>query len=272
LALSILLLAGMFRWALGEYVFWGCMKNFIPKMVLVLLATLLVFSCAATSTGRPLAPEDRDAVIGNVDVEFQIPIGSGRDQIMAIAHNRLLERARQLHGSNVEIRNIEITRGRTAALRTVVMYGDDMIAARGTVISLDIQMARARVAATEHAVSEVQRVLSADARVWLHNNATTDRSLADDAVDDMTSAFIRGNTTIVERGLIDLIATEQGIHLDGTVADSDFISIGNAAGANTIVVIAITGAGVLRRLNVRVLDIAAGTVKMQSDTGESWRL
>ena len=69
-----------------------------------------------------------------------------------------------------------------------------------------------------------------------------------------------------------MIAVEQGIHLDGMVTDDDFISVGNAAGANTIIVMGISGAGALRRLNVRVLDIAAGTVRMQSDTGEAWRL
>jgi len=190
---------------------------------------------------------------------------------MAAAHDRLLARARSLYGDSVDVRNIEITRG-AASLGAVLMHGEDMVTARGVVISLDIQTARARAEATEHAGREIRKVLPAGARVWIHNNATADRGLAGDAVDDMTAAFIRDNITVVERGLIDLIALEQGIHLDGTVVDSDFISIGNAAGANTIVVVDIARAGILRRLNVRVLDIAAGTVRMQSDTGEAWRL
>jgi len=243
------------------------MKDFVPGMVFALLATGLLFSCATVPVDSPLTVKDRDAVIGNVDAEFQINRGSSREVIIATAHDRLLTRARLLYGNNVEIRNVEITR--RAALGAV-MHGEDKITARGTVISLDIQMARARAGTIEHALREVRRVLPADARVWLHNNATTDRSLANDAVDNMTSAFIRDNITVVERGLINLIATEQGIHLDGIVADNDFISIGNAAGANTIVVVAIAGTGVLRRLNVRVLDIATGTVRMQSDTGEAW--
>jgi len=246
------------------------MKNFAPEMGLALLAAGLLFSCASAPTVRTLTAEDRDAVIGNVDVEFPVNMGSSREVIMATAHDRLLTRARLLYGNNVEIRNVEISR--RAALGAALLHGEDVIRARGAVISLDLQRARAMAEATEHAGREVRRVLPADARVWIHNIAAADRSLADDVVDDMTSAFIRDNITVVERGLIDLIAIEQGIHLDGMVADSDFMSIGNAAGANAIIVVGISGAGALRRLNVRVLDIAAGTVRMQSDTGEAWRL
>ena len=239
-------------------------------MVFALLAAGLLFSCASVSADRPLIAEDGASVIGNVDAEFRISMGSSHEVIMAAAHDRLLTRARMLYGNNVEIRNVEITR--RAALSAVLMHGEDTISARGIVISLDLQAARARAATTAHALRETRRVLPADARLWIHNNATTNRGPASDAADDITSAFIRYGITVVERGLIDMIAAEQGIHLDGTVADGDFISIGNAAGANTIIVIDITGTGVLRRLNVRVLDIATGTVRMQSDTGEPWRL
>jgi len=239
-------------------------------MISALFAVGFLFSCATAPVDRPLTAGDRDAVIGNVETEFPINRGSSREVILAAANSRLLEKARMMYGNNVEIRNVEITR--RAALGAALMHGEDMIRARGAVISRDIQMARARTGTIEHALREVRTVLPADARVWLHNNATTDRSLANDAVDDITSAFIRDRITVVERGLLNLIAAEQGIHLDGFVTDGDFVSIGNAAGANTIVVVGITGTGVLRRLNVRVLDIVAGTVRMQSDTGEAWRL
>ena len=142
------------------------MKNFFPKMVLALLATWLLLSCAVAPASRPLSAEDRDVVIGNVNVEFQIPIGSGREAIMATAHSRLLERARLLYGDNVDIRNIEATR-RSAVLAQAMMHGEDVIRARGAVISLELQRARARAGATEHAGREVRRVLPADARVRL---------------------------------------------------------------------------------------------------------
>jgi len=238
--------------------------------VLALLIAGILISCATAPADRPLTAEDRDAVIGNVDAQFQVSMGSSRDVIVATAHVRLLERARLLYGNNVEIRNVEIAR--RAALGAALMHGEDTIVARGTVISIDIQMARARAGTIEHALREIRRALPVDARLWIHNGATTDRSLAGDAADDITAAFIRDNITVVERGLLGLIAAEQGIHLDGLVADSDFISIGSAAGASAIVVVAIAGSGALRRLSARVLDIESGTVRMQSCAGEAWRL
>jgi len=48
------------------------MKNFVPGMVFALLATGLLFSCTTVPVDSPLTVEDRDAVIGNVDAEFQI--------------------------------------------------------------------------------------------------------------------------------------------------------------------------------------------------------
>jgi hypothetical protein len=65
---------------------------------------------------------------------------------------------------------------------------------------------------------------------------------------------------------------EHNIQMSGIVSDNDFISVGNAAGANTIVVIGITGTGALRRLSVRVLDIERRIPIFQSDTGEKWEI
>jgi len=127
-----------------------------------------------------------------------------------------------------------------------------------------------RVAA--HTIGEVRRVLPAHARVSIHNDATANQGLVNDVIDNMISAFLRDGIPVVERQLIELILAEQGLHMDGSVSDRDFISIGNLAGANTIVIVGITGAGAARRLQVRVLDIATGTVTMQSGTGSEWRL
>ncbi|MCL2191001.1 MAG: hypothetical protein FWB79_03310 [Treponema sp.] len=126
-----------------------------------------------------------------------------------------------------------------------------------------------RVAA--HAIVEARSVIGDGSRVWIHNNAAADHALVNDVIDNMVSDFLRLGFTVVERGLIDLIATEQNLHLDGSINDDDFISIGNMAGAETIIAVAVTGAGAARRLQVRVLDIETGTVRMQSGTGVAWR-
>jgi hypothetical protein len=123
-----------------------------------------------------------------------------------------------------------------------------------------------------HAISEVEKVLPADARIWIHNNAATNRDIANDVIDNMVSSFLAGGVPVVEREFIDKIVSEQNLHLDGSISDSDFISIGNMTGANTIIVIGMTGTGANRRLQVRVLDIATSRVIMQSGTGSEWNL
>jgi len=123
---------------------------------------------------------------------------------------------------------------------------------------------------TYHAISEISRILPEDPRMWIH--PTADLSIVNDVIDNMISSFLRSGYTIVDRQVIDLILAEQDLHLDGSVADSDFLSIGNLAGANIVAIIGVTGSGPARRLQVRVLDIATATLRMQSGTGIAWRL
>jgi hypothetical protein len=60
--------------------------------------------------------------------------------------------------------------------------------------------------------------------------------------------------------------------MSGFVGDNDFVSIGNLAGANTIVIINITGTGDMRRLQLRVLDIERGIQTLHSDTSDVWKI
>jgi len=121
------------------------------------------------------------------------------------------------------------------------------------------------------ASEEIQKVLPKDARVWIYNSAVKN-SITAAVVDNITSDFIKKKIGVVDRQNIKLIEEEQKLQMSGYVSDNDFISIGNAAGANTIVVIDITGTGAARRLQVRVLNVEKGIPIMQSDTGEKWRI
>lgn len=126
--------------------------------------------------------------------------------------------------------------------------------------------------AANHAVNEVQKVVPAQAKLWIHNNSSSNQSLVNAVVDNMISAFIANRITVIERQMIDLVLKEQNFQLSGNVSDSDFVSIGNLAGANAVVIVNISGLGAERRLQLRVLDIRSGTVIMQSDTGNAWNL
>jgi len=126
-----------------------------------------------------------------------------------------------------------------------------------------------RVAA--FANEEIRKVLPKDARVWIYNNAAKN-PITTAVADDIASDFIRKKISVVDRQSIKLIEAEQKLQMSGYVSDNDFISVGNAAGANTIVVIDITGTGAARRLQVKVLNVEKGVTIMQSDTGDKWRI
>jgi hypothetical protein len=123
----------------------------------------------------------------------------------------------------------------------------------------------------DFASGEIQKILPKNARVWIYNDSSKD-SLAVAIVDNITSDFINKKISVVDRQNAKLIEAEQKFNISGYVSDKDFLSIGNAVGANTIVVIGITGTGSLRRLQVRVLDIEKSVPIMQSDTSEKWKI
>jgi hypothetical protein len=125
--------------------------------------------------------------------------------------------------------------------------------------------------AADLAIAEIQKVLPKDARVWIYNNSGGN-TIAAAVVDNITSEFIRKGIKVVDRQNAALVEAEEKFNMSGNVSDNDFLSIGNAVGANTIVVIGVIGAGSNRRLQVRVLDIEKRVPLMQSDTSDKWQI
>lgn len=168
------------------------------------------------------------------------------------------------------MQQVQVATGSPLARDTLARLNRELAEQAGVGQFDDTQTPLDRV--TLHAVSEIRRVLPTDPRVWIHTNTTAHRDLVNNVIDNMTSSFLRNNVTVIERQMIDLVLREQNFQLSGNVSDEDLVSIGNLAGVNTIVVIGVTGTGAGRRLQVRVLDIRAGTVIMQSGTGSEWHL
>ena len=206
---------------------------------------------------------------------------SAREQYIAIWED---------HGSVAAAINAAILYEATGHLETAIVFMDGVAAQTGNpranaaLARLNSEMGELlgleafedertpveRVA--EHAIAEVGNALPDGANVWIHNAATAHQGMANEVIDNMIYAFIGRGITVVEREFMDLIATEQELHLDGGVSDADFISVGNLAGAHAIVTVNVVGAGAARRLQVRVLDIKTATVRMQSGTGALWNL
>lgn len=125
--------------------------------------------------------------------------------------------------------------------------------------------------AADLASAEIQKVLPRNARVWIYNDSSNNQ-MSTAVVDNLTAEFINKGIKTVDRQNAALINAEQKFNMSGNVSDNDFLSVGNAVGANTIVVIGITGVGANRRLQVRVLDIEKRVPIMQSDTSEKWQI
>ncbi|MDR0486816.1 MAG: hypothetical protein LBG91_01080, partial [Treponema sp.] len=69
-----------------------------------------------------------------------------------------------------------------------------------------------------------------------------------------------------------LLQAEQKFQTGGNVSDQEILSIGKAAGANTLVTVSVVQQGNNQRLQIRVLDIERGVPLMQSGSGKEWQL
>jgi hypothetical protein len=123
-----------------------------------------------------------------------------------------------------------------------------------------------------YAVGEIQRVLPSNPRVWVFNSSKEEKALASTVTDEIKASLMKNGVTVVDRESNRLIQAEQNFQMSGYVSDDEFVSIGNAAGANTLIIVAITGVSSMRRLQVRVLDIEKRTNLLQSDMNDNWKL
>jgi hypothetical protein len=139
--------------------------------------------------------------------------------------------------------------------------------------------------AIEHAISEIGKVLPENASVWINKGresagynrnavgvVTSTAGAADTAVDDITAALIQKGIRLVDRQNTALLQAEQSFQYGGNVSDEQMISIGKAAGANTLVTVSVVQQGNNQRLQIRVLDIERGVPLMQSGSGAEWRI
>jgi len=123
------------------------------------------------------------------------------------------------------------------------------------------------------ASEEIRKFLPQGAKVLIYN-ATPDNEKAAVVLDNVTADFIKAGISVVDRDQVSeaLIQEEILTQMSGAVNDDDIVRIGNATGANTIVMLGVEGTGALRRLRVKVIDVEKRAAIMQSDAGEKWQL
>ena len=121
-------------------------------------------------------------------------------------------------------------------------------------------------------VSVVASKLPPEAKVAVMHNGNTQTGLAIAIADGITHGLQEQGVTIVDRNNTALLEAEKRYQMSGDVSDDDFVGIGNEAGANTFVLVAVTGASTLRRLQVRVLDLGRNVVLYQSPQSDRMNL
>jgi hypothetical protein len=110
------------------------------------------------------------------------------------------------------------------------------------------------------------------AKVAVVNNSDTERSLVDYVVNGITSAIGGRGVPLVDRENLNLTQGEKDYQMTGNVSDDDFVGIGNEAGVNTFVMVSISGSSNMRKLHIRILDVATNKVIYQSPQDSDWNI
>ncbi|MCL2244362.1 MAG: hypothetical protein FWC03_07825 [Treponema sp.] len=125
----------------------------------------------------------------------------------------------------------------------------------------------------EYAIGEIRKAINARSQIWIVNKSESgERALALQVVDGITAGLLKAGVTVVDRNNTRLMEAEENFQMSGVVSDDDFFSIGNAAGANTMITIEVTGIGSMRRLKLEVFDMSTRTTVYSSDTSANWNL
>jgi len=125
--------------------------------------------------------------------------------------------------------------------------------------------------AVAHASGEALGVLSPRVRVWIVNTERREREQAAAAADGIAAALARKGVVIVDRENAGVIETEL-MQVSGGLSDSDILNAGSRVGAGVIIVVTAPGTGIMRRLQIRILDVEKGVPVFQSGLDSNWNI
>jgi hypothetical protein len=87
-----------------------------------------------------------------------------------------------------------------------------------------------------------------------------DAEIAEFIANELEFIMVEQDLTLIDRTHLDTIRKEQNFQLSGEVDDDHAVSIGKIAGADVILIGAVTGSGDIRRLRLRALDTQSAQV------------
>jgi len=115
--------------------------------------------------------------------------------------------------------------------------------------------------ASKNAINALNAKLPAGANIMIGINSSTERSMLNYVVDQMTKTIIQeGKLKVVERSNINLVNAEQQYQASGNVDDASFVSIGKQLGVQYIVLCGISGVASTRELTLRVINVETAQV------------
>lgn len=112
----------------------------------------------------------------------------------------------------------------------------------------------------ERAAGQIVTKIPSGSRIAIVYVAAEDSNVAEFIANELEFILVNQNLTVIDRSQLDRIRQEQNFQLSGEVDDDHAVSIGKIAGANVIITGAVTGAGALRRLRLRVLDTQTANI------------
>jgi hypothetical protein len=99
-----------------------------------------------------------------------------------------------------------------------------------------------------------------DTRLAIVYVTAKDSEIAEFIANELEFIMVEQDLTLIDRSHLDAIRKEQNFQLSGEVDDDHAVSIGKIAGADVILIGAVTGTGDIRRLRLRALDTQSAQV------------
>jgi len=253
---------------------------FLGRSVLCATVVLMALSCS-TSTFRSLSDVPSAEVLGTVQTTFSAVGGHNlvpiTERIRQQAHIALREAASQRYSGNIDVVDITVSLIRWNRIGwggSIDISHGAQYSAIGTVVLLEAGAARGRIGvdgALERAVSAISRNFtpipprSEDfwraSRILIVYVTAEDRAIEDFIAGELEHILEARGFSVVERAqLLDVALGEIAFGMTGYVTDATAASIGQLAGANTIITGRVDGEGNLRRLRLRAIDVETGRV------------
>jgi hypothetical protein len=219
------------------------------------MAVLLV-SCASTSAGsRSLSDAE---VIGSIQTTFSSEWqGMITESIRQYAYIKLKEAASDKYQGNIDIVNITVSRVKGGSIFTGYLAD---FSADGQVVLLKGKSAAGLEGALVRASEQIVKNIPARSKIAIVYITTQDRSMTEYIVGELEYIWVNQGYFITDRSQLDRLRGEQDFLMSGEVDDETAVSIGKFTGADIIITGRVDGAGDLRRLRLRALDIQTAQV------------